>query len=136
MQLTPKQELFAQMVASGKSQSEAYRESYNADKMKDSTIWSNASRLMENSKVLARIEDIRATARERASYTLSEHLERLDKLSREAEKEGRYSEAIKAEELRGKASGFYTDKVEHKGAIDLKSFVEQRHREQISKSML
>ena len=40
--LTSKQEKFAQTIASGKSQSEAYRMAYNADNMKEETIWSKA----------------------------------------------------------------------------------------------
>lgn len=45
-----------------------------------------------------------------AVYTLAEHLGRLDELSRGAEVDGKYAEAVKAEELRGKAAGLYTDR--------------------------
>jgi len=44
--LTPKQEKFAQSVASGKSQADAYRMAYNAENMKDETVWARASELM------------------------------------------------------------------------------------------
>ena len=44
--LTPKQEKFAQEVASGKSQAQAYRIAYDADNMKAETINSKASILM------------------------------------------------------------------------------------------
>ena len=44
--LTSKQEKFAQVVASGKSQAEAYRTSYNTKNMKDETVWARASELM------------------------------------------------------------------------------------------
>ena len=40
MSLTPKQEKFAQEVASGKSQADAYREAYpKSKKWKDETLW-------------------------------------------------------------------------------------------------
>ena len=54
--LTAKQEKFAQAVASGKSQSDAYREAYDASRTKDSVIWSKASDLMTNGKVKERIQ--------------------------------------------------------------------------------
>ena len=47
MDLTPKQEAFAQAVASGLNQSDAYRSAYNAGKMKDQVIQNKASLLMK-----------------------------------------------------------------------------------------
>jgi len=55
--LTPKQERFAQLIAGGNDQSTAYREAFNSNG-KDSTVHSEASRLMENPKVSARVEQI------------------------------------------------------------------------------
>ncbi len=58
--LTDKQEAFAQSIAAGHSQSEAYRMAYNAKKMKDSTVHSKASALAANGKVRARVEELKA----------------------------------------------------------------------------
>jgi len=55
--LTPKQERFAQLIAGGNDQSTAYREAFNSSG-KDSTVHSEASRLMKNPKVSARVEQI------------------------------------------------------------------------------
>jgi len=55
--LTPKQERFAQLIAGGNDQSTAYREAFNSNG-KDSTVHSEASRLMKNPKVSARVEHI------------------------------------------------------------------------------
>jgi len=55
--LTPKQERFAQLIAGGNDQSTAYREAFNSNG-KDSTVHSEASRLMKNPKVSARVEQI------------------------------------------------------------------------------
>ena len=61
MSLTSQQEKFAQEVASGKSQSEAYRVAYpKALKWKPATIWNRASALMRNDEVLARVDALRA----------------------------------------------------------------------------
>lgn len=111
MTLTPKQEKFAQGVASGMTQAAAYREAYpNSTKWKDSTVWSKASVLMSDDKVLARVAELQEEGAKIAVYTLAEHLGRLDDLSRGAESEGKYAEAVKAEELRGKAAGLYTER--------------------------
>lgn len=53
--LTPKQELFVQGIIAGLSQRQAYRKAFpNSKKWKDSAVDSAASRLLQNSKVLAR----------------------------------------------------------------------------------
>lgn len=112
MSLTPKREAFAQAVASGMTQADAYRAAFDASKMKPETIQSAASRLMAYSKVSARVEEIRRPVVKRAQITLEAHLERLRQLSEKAEQAEQYSAAISAEVSRGKASGLYTEKVE------------------------
>ena len=58
--LTVKQERFAQAyVRTGKA-SEAYRESYDAEKMKPATVWTEASLLLDNPKVAQRVERLNA----------------------------------------------------------------------------
>lgn len=111
MILTPKQEKFAQAVASGMTQAAAYREAYpKSTEWKDSTVWSKASVLMSEDKVLERVAGLQSEGAKIAVYTLAEHFSRLDKLSRGAESEGKFAEAVKAEELRGKAAGLYTER--------------------------
>lgn len=62
MGLTPQQERFAQEVASGKSQAEAYRIAYpKSQKWKPATLWREASKLMVNPKVSTRVEELRAS---------------------------------------------------------------------------
>ena len=55
--LTSKQERFCQLIAGGSDQSTAYREAFNSNG-KASTVHSEASRLMKNPKVAARVEAI------------------------------------------------------------------------------
>lgn len=57
--LTPKQELFAQRIAEGMSQADAYRSAYACKKMSDNAIYREASLLMENPKVAQRLREIR-----------------------------------------------------------------------------
>lgn len=57
--LTPQQEKFAQGVASGLSQADAYRAAYpKSASWKDETVWQAASRMMTNSKVSARVKEL------------------------------------------------------------------------------
>lgn len=56
--LTHKQEKFANLVASGMTQADAYRHSYKADFMSAKTIHEKASCLMANDKVRARVDMI------------------------------------------------------------------------------
>lgn len=62
MTLTPKQEKFAQAVASGMTQADAYRHAYSAENMADSTIWSRASELAADGKVSGRIKALQEAA--------------------------------------------------------------------------
>ncbi len=64
--LTKKQEKFVQELIKGKSQREAYKAAYSAKNMKDSTIDSNASRLLKNSKVAARYNQLHSKVVKRA----------------------------------------------------------------------
>ena len=58
--LTIKQENFCKEYVLHGNASLAYRLSYDCSKMKDETIWQNACRLTANSKVAARIKELRA----------------------------------------------------------------------------
>ena len=67
--LTAKQEAFAQAIASGKTQADAYRDAYNAEKMKDATVWSKASVLMADGKVSARVDELRKGLEKKELWT-------------------------------------------------------------------
>ena len=55
-----KQEGYAQDRASGLAQSAAYRNNYGTSNMAAKTVWEAASRLEKNSKVAARVLELRA----------------------------------------------------------------------------
>jgi hypothetical protein len=58
--MTPKQEKFAQCIADGMNQADAYRAAYDAEKMKPESIYSKASELMADGKVANRVKALRA----------------------------------------------------------------------------
>ena len=72
MSLTSKQEKFIQALVAGKSQRQAYKEAYNATKMKDETIDTRACELLKNSKVKARYNELLEEHKNKALYTREE----------------------------------------------------------------
>lgn len=67
--LTAKQEAFAQAIADGLGQADAYRFAYDAEQMKDETVYPNASRLINNSKVAARVAELKSQVVEKQLWT-------------------------------------------------------------------
>ena len=111
--LTGKQEAFAKLVAGGAVLSDAYRECYSADSMKDSTVWSEACRLAQPPKVSARIKDIQADIESDHRTRLARREEWvLKSLQEEAVSADNASSRIRALELVGKTIGMFTDRVE------------------------
>jgi len=84
MTLTSKQEKFAQAVASGMTQADAYRHAYNAENMADSTIWSRASELAADGKVSGRIKALQEALQEAATIAALWSLELSIKTKRQA----------------------------------------------------
>ena len=61
MSLTAKQEAFAQGLANGLGQADAYRAAYDAENMKDNSIYRKAHDLIENVKITARVAELKKT---------------------------------------------------------------------------
>jgi phage terminase small subunit len=78
--LTIKQERFAQGLFAGLSQREAYKQAYNAERMKDKTIDEAAARLAADSKVAARIQQLTDELKERNMVTVERVLAELAKV--------------------------------------------------------
>jgi len=57
--MSPKQEHFAQCIADGMTQADAYRTAYDASNMKDSSIHVNASKLLADAKVKQRVAELK-----------------------------------------------------------------------------
>ena len=67
--LTQKQENFCLNIIKGMTQADAYRDAYDAENMADKTIHEQASKLMANNKIAARIQELRAPVVEEALLT-------------------------------------------------------------------
>lgn len=112
-QLTDKQEAFCQAVAGGQNMSAAYRTAYNAQNMTSKTVNCRASDLMRKSEIAERVKELRAPAVAAAALTAEAHMAELKRLRDLALDAGKHSEAIRAEELRGKVAGHYVVRVEN-----------------------
>ncbi len=67
--ITAKQENFAQAVASGMTQADAYRSAYNASAMKAETVQKRASELMRNGVIAGRVAELKDELAEKALWT-------------------------------------------------------------------
>jgi hypothetical protein len=115
-QLSERHELFAQEVASGRSKVDVYEELFPGNgTRKRSTAWVKASELAAKPAIKKRIAELQAKAADATVFTLAAHLNRLNALSIAAEKDKDFAAAVRAEENRGKAAGFYPTKVELTG---------------------
>jgi DnaJ-domain-containing protein 1 len=111
--LTAKQEAFAMQVAKGAVLSDAYRECYSAEGMRDSTIWSEACKLAQNPKVATRVKALQAEM-EADRRTIERRREEwvLKRLAEEAERAETDGARVRALELLGKTVSMFTDKIE------------------------
>ena len=75
--LTPKQEKFAQNVASGMTQSDAYRDAFGQGKYTDKTLTEAASRLSNNSNVIARVKQLQQELSDKSLWTREESVQAL-----------------------------------------------------------
>jgi len=69
MALTAKQESFAQAIADGMNQSDAYRAAYNAVNMKDTSINVNACKVAADANVAQRVAELKAAIASKGLWT-------------------------------------------------------------------
>ena len=97
MTLTPKQERFAQEVASGKSHAEAYRTAFNVKpETKATTTQANASKLVANTAISTRIAELKAAAAERVVWTMADSLNVLATIAKGLDEDAKPSDKVNA----------------------------------------
>lgn len=69
VKLTAKQEAFAQGIADGLGQADAYRMAYDADGMKDESVYPQASKLMKNPKIATRVAELKSQVADKQLWT-------------------------------------------------------------------
>ena len=113
--LTLKREAFAQAVANGKTQADAYREAFNAANMKPETIWSKASELMADGKVAARVEELRELLASKQLWSREDSVNTLKSIIESSDKASDTISAVK--ELNSMHGYNAPSKHEHSGAV-------------------
>jgi hypothetical protein len=110
--LTAKQETLCQLIALDRlDQSQAYRQAYEVSlDTLPATVWSEASRLVANPKVAARIAELRADCQERALVTADGVLQELKQVGYAAVKgDVRPADKVAALDKMSKILGLYRD---------------------------
>lgn len=128
--LTAKQEKFCQNIAKGMNQSEAYRNAFNISKAKQESVHTLASRLLKKVEVKSRLSELKEKTTEEIKYTVEDSFRKLSEIQALALARKRkfgiadpdLTNAIKAEELKGKLKGLYVEKREISGGLDLTPF--------------
>lgn len=115
MALTEKQEKFCQKYIELGNASEAYRESYDASNMKDTTINRKAKELIDNGKITARIAELQEEHRERHDITVDSLTQMLIEDRQLAYQVGNPSAAVAAVNGIAKLHGLVIDKKSHTG---------------------
>jgi phage terminase small subunit len=114
--LTPKQEAFAQAYVEGGNAAAAYRQCYDVSpSAKPETVWSEASLLLGNPKVTARVLAIRAELRVKNAVSIDTIQALAMAAYEKAMDEGKgASAAVSAATLIAKLHGLITDRQEQK----------------------
>jgi len=108
--LTANQEQFAKNIAQGMSQIDAYRSAYPKQKMSDKTLYEAASRLMSNSKILARLKELRDIAATPNIITAQKRKEWLTEVINDPDID--INAKLKASDQLNRMEGEYIQKVE------------------------
>lgn len=111
-ELTDQQYEFVRGILAGKTASDAYRAAYDASKMLPNSIWCEASKLRHDPNVAQWLAAARKAHLGHAKITLDQHVQRLDELKQIAIETGNVGAAVQAEQLIGKATGHYVERLD------------------------
>lgn len=110
LKLTPKQQHFADLLAAGVSDSDAYRKAYDAENMAPATIQREAHALANHPKITTALADLRAVARQEAQIDARDLIAKLQGIADAPVQEPiRASDKIAAVREIGRLAGLYRD---------------------------
>ena len=110
-------EKFAQCLASGMSQRNAYRVAFpNSNRWKDETVDSKASVLAKNDKVLERLRELAEQSTTEAVMNATQRKEWLTSIIRSESEETK--DKLKAVDILNRMEGEYVDKVQLGGQVN------------------
>lgn len=103
--LTPKQEKFCQKYIETGNASEAYRQSYDCENMKDETVNVKASELLNNGKITVRLKELKTEHAKRHNTTVDDLLNELEDIKEQALLDGNLQVAFNVVMGKGKILG-------------------------------
>jgi len=105
---------FCQHRIEGKGVTESYILAFNPDtkERNKASIASSATNLHSKPKIRQWLQAMREAGCDKAGFTVEQHLSELEILKNKALAGENYGAAVRAEELRGKAAGFYVERKE------------------------
>ena len=121
--LTDKQEKFCLNIVSGMNQTDAYKNSYDAENMTDDVIYVKASELMKNGKVKVRIEELRKEARKDTIMSTIQKKEWLTNMIND--NEATRNEKLKALDILNKMDGEYIEKIKVSGELSYEKTIRE-----------
>lgn len=113
--LTAREERFAHEYALGEARGNGTKAALRAGLSPSGSIKSAgviAAKYLARTKVASRVRELQDQAAARAGDSLQGHLARLDELVDQARDLKQLTAAVRAEELRGKALGFYVERIQ------------------------
>jgi phage terminase small subunit len=114
--LTTKQENFAKAIVEGMNQADAYRSAYRCKNMSDNSIYVNASKLVNDTKVALRIKELREQLVKPSIKTAQERMEWLSRIMDSNEETT--ADKLKASDQLNKMEGLYVQNI--RGEIKMK----------------
>lgn len=103
--LTPKQEKFCQKYIETGNASQAYRQSYDCENMKDETVNVKASELLNNGKITVRLKELKTEHAKRHNTTVDDLLNELEDIKEQALLDGNLQVAFNVVMGKGKILG-------------------------------
>lgn len=132
VKLTPKEEQFCQLIASGSaaSNTDAYRSAYQPKTQNKATVNRSAKTLVDKPKIAARIEELRAPVVKKLEYTYEGQLKKFENAYALAEETGNAGAMSGAVNFQTKLLDLYpADKL--KVDVDMADLVSRLHRGRI-----
>lgn len=94
------------------SQSDAYRAAYDAEKMKPETVQRRACELMKDSKITARVSELRTPVVQRLQYGLEQAMREAEEAFAVARAKENGGAMVAAVQLRARLNGLLVEKKE------------------------
>ena len=112
IKLTPKQEAFCYGYIETGNASEAYRQAYNAEKMRPDTVNNKAYGLLQKGDIRARLDELRAEHKKRHEITVDTLVAELEEARKLAFETDKAAAAVSATMGKAKLLGLVVDKQE------------------------